>query len=105
MSLGELGEGGGGRNRLYLVNHDYSHPDSLHISSLNKYSFEYLFGACLLFVMANISPQSLHSLLMVSRMKPSRGGGVRLKRRHPSSILMLKRERNFSKSPPPGGDG
>ena len=33
-------------NGQYLFTHDNSCIDGLHISSSNKYDFEYLFGAC-----------------------------------------------------------
>ena len=46
----------------------------VYIYSLIKYDFEYLLGACWLFVRDNISLPYLHSLLMVAIVKPSVGG-------------------------------
>ena len=54
----------------YLVIHGELHQDILLILSLIKYAFEYLFSACWLFVIANISPPSLHPLLKVDIVKP-----------------------------------
>ena len=60
-------------NFQYLVTHGDSYPYSLQILSCIKYAFEYTFGACYLFVIANLSPPSLHPLIMVVVVKPTRG--------------------------------
>ena len=60
------------KNR-YLINHVESNPDILLILSMIKYDFEYLFGSYSLFVIDNISPPSLHPLLMFVIVKSSAG--------------------------------
>ena len=58
-------------NRQCLINHGESHTGSLYILYSIKYAVEYLFGTCWLFVISNISPPYLPSLLTVIIMKPS----------------------------------
>ena len=62
-------------NGQYLATHGDLCPDSFHIVSSIKSSFEYLFGAFLLLVIANLLPTSIHSLRIVVIMKQS-GVGV-----------------------------
>ena len=95
-------------NGKYPVNHGELHPYSLLILSLIKYTFEYIFGACWLFVIANPLKPSLHTSLMVVIVKPSRGEIVGLRETNLQLILLYTgndydhvRGRQFSKDPPP----
>ena len=70
-----------------LIMHGDSHQDSLHIISYIKYSFECLFGVCWLFILSNILPLSLYTVLTVVIMKPS-GGENPFERYHsPDDVL------------------
>ena len=60
----------------------------IHILSLIKENVGYLFGACWLFVTANISPPSLHPLLLIVLMKPY-WGGVGVSLRYTTLHMML----------------
>ena len=73
----------------YIITHENYYPYSLNILSSIKYTFEFIFGACWLFVIANLLPPSLHSLLVVVIMKPSVGGIYRFKRHHNTSDVLM----------------
>ena len=75
-------------NRCYIVTRGDLCIDSLHILYLIKDTFEYLFGACQLFVTSYLSPLSLYPLVLVVVMKTS--GGVKYQfERHKSSAYFL----------------
>ena len=60
-------------NMQYIITNGELHLYIIYILYLIKYSFEYLFGAFLIFVIANLLPPSLHPLLMIVIMKPPGG--------------------------------
>ena len=66
-------------NGKYLVTHGELHTESINILSSLKYDVEYLFGACWIFVTANLLLLSLPPLLMVTIVKLSGGDIVSLR--------------------------
>ena len=88
-------------NGKWLVTNRESHTDSLHIISFIKYIYEYIFGACKLFGISNISPPSLHPFVMVVILKPAEGKNCRFKRHQYQPDVDIKRVSELSKNPPP----
>ena len=78
-------------NGKCLVTNSEYYTDSFKIIYLIKYTFEYLFGACKLFVISNLLLPSLHSLVMVVIVKPSEVKNGRFKRHQYAADVLMHR--------------
>ena len=78
-------------NWWYILTHGKYHPYSLHILSSINYTFEYIFGACWLFVIDNLLLLFIHTLLMVVIVKPSKRKNCRFHRHHSAENVLMNK--------------
>ena len=76
-------------NERYLVTYFDLRIDSFHILSLFKDAFGYLFGALYLIIKTNLSPPSIHPLLMVVILKSSRGKNCQFDKYYYLSYILI----------------